>query len=193
MCVLDACLPVPERCFCCKKLMYDFATCLNCRRNGAPSHVWVRTEYLDAAKKLVYYLKFKSARIAALSIAELMAEALPQIPNDTVIVPIPTASKRQRQRGFDHTALLARELSKRTGIYWEQILARSGQRRQVGATREQRLTQLEGAFMAKKSLKGMSILLLDDIVTTGGTLEMAARELRQAGAVRVDAIVFAQK
>lgn len=193
VCMLDACPSVPERCFRCKKLMHDFATCTNCRRNGAPSHVWVRTEYLDTAKRLVYDLKFKSARAAVVPIARLTTETLPNLPLDTLIVPIPTATKRRRQRGFDHTALLARELSKRTGLSWESVLARSDQKRQVGASREQRISQLADSFMAKKTLNSTKILLVDDIVTTGGTLESAARELRRAGASRVDAIVFAQK
>lgn len=75
------------------------------------------------------------------------------------------------------------------------LLSRLGQTRQVGSKREQRLTQLSDAFRALRPdvIRNAQILLVDDVVTTGGTLEAAANVLRQAGASRIDAVVFAQK
>jgi predicted amidophosphoribosyltransferase len=75
------------------------------------------------------------------------------------------------------------------------LLARRGQSRQVGARRMQRTTQLVDAFhpIRPSLIQGAHILLVDDIVTTGASLEAAARVLKQAGAKRIDAVVFAQK
>ena len=98
-------------------------------------------------------------------------------------------------RGYDHAALLARELARHTELTTMPVLRRVGQTRQVGATRSQRLKQLEGAFYVRRpeEIQGKKILLVDDLVTTGATLEAAARCLRLAGARTVSAVVFAQK
>jgi predicted amidophosphoribosyltransferase len=75
------------------------------------------------------------------------------------------------------------------------LLKRLGSARQVGANREVRLTQLQGAFYVSRPerVHGKDILLVDDIVTTGGSIEQAAQALRQAGARSVAAAIFAKK
>jgi phosphoribosylpyrophosphate synthetase len=94
----------------------------------------------------------------------------------------------------DHAEYISRKLAHNSNLNFQKILGRHGNARQVGATREVRLKQLQGAFYVKNSnINDKHILLVDDIVTTGGTLEAAAKVLRQAGAKQVDAVVFAQK
>lgn len=193
VCILDACPVVPSRCYRCKKLTKDFAICETCRRASLLKHVWVRTEYQGLAKKLIYLLKFRSTRAAAVTIATLMAECLPVLPTETVVVHVPTATSRRRQRGFDHAKSIASHLSKELNLQHEVLIGRKGQTRQVGAKREVRLRQLEDAYFVKKPLDGKSILLVDDIVTTGATLESAAKVLKAAGAKQINAVVFAQK
>jgi ComF family protein len=147
------------------------------------------------AKELTRRFKFHYARAAARPIAQLMSEALPFFARDTIIVHIPTATVRRRQRGFDQAELLARQLARSQHLLQAALLARQGQSRQVGATREQRLQQLINGFHPRKPylIKGAHILLVDDVTTTGATLEAAAKVLKQAGAKRIDAVVFAQK
>lgn len=193
-CQLEQCEFIPPRCYRCKKLTQDFATCEKCRSTSNLRHLWVRTEYSDAAKKLIYQMKFKSARDGAKEIAVLMDEALPILPKDTIVVHVPTVGQRRRQRGFDHAEYIAHEFTKRRQLNHQKLLGRQGNQRQVGASREVRLKQLEEAFYVRKAVtKGYHVLLVDDIVTTGGTLEAAAKTLKQSGAVQVDAVVFAQK
>jgi ComF family protein len=157
--------------------------------------VWVATTYDEGAKELVHKLKFEHAMAAAKPITELMAEALPYLPEGIVIVHVPTATSRRRQRGYDQAELLARHLARRLRRRCMTLLARRGQSRQVGARRMQRTTQLVDAFhpIRPSLIQGAHILLVDDIVTTGASLEAAARVLKQAGAKRIDAVVFAQK
>jgi predicted amidophosphoribosyltransferase len=71
---------------------------------------------------------------------------------------------------------------------------RIGQAHQVGAGRAQRKKQLDGVFRPRhiERIKGQHIILVDDVLTTGATLESAARTLRRAGAAQVDAWVFAK-
>jgi ComF family protein len=140
-------------------------------------------------------MKFSRARAAANIVGQLTVEALPYLQAEYVVVPVPTAAKRVRQRGYDHAALIARELARHEGLTMHMLLKRLGNARQVGASREVRLTQLQGAFYVPRPerVHGKDILLVDDILTTGGSVEQAARALRQAGARSVAAVIFAKK
>jgi ComF family protein len=150
------------------------------------------TLYEGFAKDLVWQFKFRGAREAASVMARYMAP-LVRTEGNAIIVPVPTASRRVRQRGFDQAKLLARQLSRQTGLRYADCLRRYGQTHQVGTAREQRLTQLKDAFRTKtKHLCDSHVILIDDVLTTGATLEAAAGMVRVAGARRIDAAVFAQ-
>jgi ComF family protein len=155
--------------------------------------VQVATPYNQFAKDVVWKLKFGHAPAAVKPITRVMADRL-AFDARTMLVPVPTATSRARQRGFDHARLLARQLSRRTEVSYAGILARTGQARQVGANRKERAEHLRAAFWVKQpeTVRGKHVVLIDDVLTTGATLEAAASVLRQAGAMRVDAIVFAQ-
>ena len=124
-----------------------------------------------------------------------MAEAMPHLAPGAIILPIPTASSRLRARGYDHTKLIAKVIAQQTGRQYQSLVGRLGQSRQVGSHREERLKQLNSAYYVKRSesVRGKRIVLVDDIVTTGGTLESVAKVLKRAGAKSVSAVVFAQK
>jgi ComF family protein len=148
--------------------------------------------YEGLAKKLVWRLKYGGAQAAAGIMARRM-ERLLKPEQGTVLVSIPTATSRVRQRGYNQARLLARELAKQARLPWMDCLARSGQAHQVGANREQRLQQLSRVFRVtqQRFVRGAHIILIDDVVTTGATLEAATKVLKQAGAAQVDAITFA--
>ena len=192
-CSLDFCSPLPSRCYICKQLTDDSATCRTCRRKSDINNLWVTSDYNENAKKLIYELKFACNRSAAKTISMFLAETLPLLPDDTVVVNIPTATSRVRLRSFDHTKLIAKNLSNNINIPYLDALARIGQSRQVGSKRTERTTQLKGSFYVRKSVADKRVLLVDDIVTTGSTLEVAAKELRKSGAKKIYAVTFAQK
>lgn len=191
----EAIFPLPPRCYRCKALSSDYRVCPKCRSISQLRHVWVSTEYSGIVKDLVRAFKFERAQAATVVIANLMTEVLPFMASDTLLLPIPTATSRLRQRGYDHALLLAKAISRKTGLPYQTALARLGQSRQVGAKRDIRLKQLGDSFIVKdaRGIYGREIVLVDDIVTTGGTLEAAARILKHVGAKSVSAIVFAQK
>jgi predicted amidophosphoribosyltransferase len=91
--------------------------------------------------------------------------------------------------------LVARKLSAELKMPYAQVLHRFGQTRQLGASRENRLRQLSSNFSVKrpKAVAGHKVLLVDDVVTTGGTIVAATQALRQAGATHVDALLFAKR
>lgn len=186
--------PAPRRCYKCHRFDGSGRTCATCRRKKSRLYsVQAATGYEGYAKRLVWKLKFDGARAAAEVAADLMCVRC-SIPAGAIIVPVPTATGRVRQRGYDQARLLARLLAIRTQTPEAPVLIRLGQRQQHGASRAQRLAQLQGAFRAVRpgQIRRAHIVLVDDVITTGATLEEAARVLRAAGAKRVSAVVFAQ-
>jgi ComF family protein len=151
--------------------------------------------YEKAAKDALWQLKFGNARAAAVDIAQVMQPLLEQFRGqNVVVVHIPTATSRVRMRGYDQAKLIARICARYTKLRHAPLLMRMGQQRQVGLRREQRLSQLENAYQVRNeaSVRGAHIVLVDDVVTTGATLEAAAKTLKQAGARKIEAVVFAQ-
>lgn len=193
-CRPDACPPLPPQCYRCHRLSSNSRVCAGCRSRTRLSYVWLRSEYDDLAKKLVHELKFSNNQAAAAVIAELMVDAMPFLPPEIVIVHIPTSTSHVRQRGYDQAKLIAKQLARRTGRQQAVLLGRTGQVQQVGSKRRERLTQLKDTFRTTHPglIKGAHVLLVDDVVTTGATLEEAARTLKQAGAKQVDAVAFAR-
>lgn len=101
-------------------------------------------------------------------------------------IPVPIHWSRRCQRGFNQSELLARALPNVSSS----LLRFKRTRPQVGLTAEQRLENLKGAFKARENIEGKSVLLIDDVITSGGTVLECARALRAAGAIEVNAIAF---
>jgi predicted amidophosphoribosyltransferase len=97
-------------------------------------------------------------------------------------------------RGFDQAALIARSLASKKGLTYVSALQRTTQADQIGKRRADRLKQMAGSFrmVAPAKVRGATVLLVDDVLTTGATLESAAAELRRCGAKHVDAVVVAR-
>lgn len=201
-CAISVIVPFGSRCFDCAALTPNARTCERCRP-GAPSSVWITTNYDDVAQDLIHKFKLGQQRVAAEPISRLMAATYLSFAqqNDALqsqgylVVPVPTAASRIRQRGFDHADLLARSVARRLNLPCSKALRRVGSERQLGTNRTKRLAQQEGKYMVYKRelIVGRNILLVDDVTTTGATLRVATKVLRAAGAKHVDALVFAKR
>jgi len=183
---------VPPRCYKCQKVTDDFKTCSTCRRRSPLFAAWAATYYTGPAKEVVHRLKFGRASAAANSIAEAMLPRLPR-GHQYLVTHLPTATSRVRMRGYDQAGLIAKHIAGRLELPYDSLLTREGQSRQVGQKRSSRQGQMAGAFVPNKvgRIQGKHILLIDDVLTTGATLEAAGLVLREAGAARVSAAVFA--
>ncbi|MBM3210514.1 ComF family protein [Candidatus Saccharibacteria bacterium] len=130
--------------------------------------------------------KFESVRAIASSLAELLNQRIPLLPSSVVVTNIPTASNHIRARSFDHAALLARCFAKRRGLIHQNLLERRHNLSQRAAvSREERASRAASAFCVTSNVEGLTILLLDDIVTTGSSVRAAAQILKAAGAQEV--------
>ncbi len=163
-----------------------------CGRHVLPySRAWCVGERSETLKQLMNAHKFERARAGHEIMAELLDHVLPQLPSDTTIVPVPTIAKHIRQRGYDHTTLLAKQLACHRSLPYSHILERATSTSQLGKGRKERRLQASQAFQSATTTG--RILLIDDIFTTGSTLEYAAKALKEAGASEVWTAVIARQ
>jgi ComF family protein len=154
------------------------------------SAVWLA----DGARDAVLALKYHGLP----RIADDLAAAMPpvRVPADgpAVLVPIPLAPKRLRERGYNQSDVLAAALARRWHLPVAcDLLARVRETpTQTALTPETRLANVAGAFAARKGIRHSTMILVDDVFTTGATLAEAARALEQAGARDVRGVTFAR-
>ena len=142
--------------------------------------------------KIIDDYKFRRVRAAAGVLGDLLDSALPELPADAVIVPIPTTSRNMRRRGYDHMRLIAKDLARKRKVGYSSLLRRRNNVVQH-ATRSsrQRKRQAKEFFEISQSIDQNKLyVIIDDIFTTGSTLAAAADCLRQAGAENVQAAVI---
>ncbi len=111
-----------------------------------------------------------------------------------LIVPIPLGKQRIRERGYNQVAMIAKPLALGLGLQYSEkvLLRRKETRTQVGLTREERHKNVHDAFQADPGVKGRSVLVMDDVSTTGSTLSSSADALYAAGARNVYALTVAR-
>ena len=150
---------------------------------------WAAMPHEGVARELVAALKFRRLLAAAEPIAELIAERVPDHLLERGIVAVPAAPSRSLRRGFDPAEEIATRLAAVTGLPLQAPLRRANARPQVGRSRSDRLSDPPRIWAVEQAPR--TVLLLDDVQTTGATLRACAEALRGAGAERVAAVTFA--
>jgi ComF family protein len=150
-------------------------------------------------RKAIHQFKYQDVTALAGPLGQFMALAWPDLaPSEhdlDAIVPVPLHPERERERGYNQAALLARELGAHLGhpVIESTIHRTRATAPQVNLNPNQRRANVQGAFCcADQRASGRRVLLVDDVCTTGATLEAAALALRQAGATVVCAYTLAR-
>jgi predicted amidophosphoribosyltransferase len=161
---------------------------------GTPAgldRAWSSAPHEGIARDLVTSLKFRRLLPVAGLIAERIERLAPASLLSGAIVPVPTARLRTLGRGFDPATEIALALAKRIPLPLKPCLMRCGGGRQVGRRRAQRLGH--PPRVRSRGEVPPSVLLVDDVLTTGATLSACASALRSAGAIRVAAVTFTRR
>jgi ComF family protein len=152
--------------------------------------------YETAARDSVLALKFRGLSAVAPPMARLMAEVLAEWrPPVQCIVPVPLSGQRRRTRGYNQSELLTKEISRLTGIplHGRALIRRHRTAAQTRTTGGARWQNVAGAFRAGSDVPASGVLLIDDVITTGATLDACARVLLGGGAEAVFALTFARE
>lgn len=194
------------RCRCCAKRLEGLhEVCRRCiQRPPAFDRTLTTLDYAYPWDGLITRFKFSGACELASPLAAMMgaslkqAQALPGFGLPDVLLPVPLADGRLRERGYNQAWELARRVGPVLGVpaqarWVERVLATP---HQIGLDREERMHNLHGAFAVtaagRAGLAGRRVAILDDVMTTGSTAEELALTLRRAGAVEVQVWVLAR-
>ncbi len=152
--------------------------------------------YGDLPRAIALKLKYGRKVALARTMARYMAPLGGEADQPRLIVPVPLHRWRLWSRGFNQSGLVARELGRRWQVPVDQLLLRrvKATRPLKGLNHQQRRTAVAGAFKVQPGtrLDGMTIVLIDDVLTSGSTAEGCARALRMAGADKVELISWAR-
>jgi len=175
----------------------DAESCAACLAQPSPvDQMRAAVAYGEIARSLALRLKYGRKTALAATMARFMAVHLEEYPPDSIMMPVPLHRRRLWGRGFNQAVLIARALAKMKGLSFDcQTLVRTRATPPLKAmSLAQRRRTVSGAFAlaAGREVKGRTIILVDDVLTTGSTASACARMLKRAGAERVELISWAR-
>lgn len=183
----------------CQKLNQNGEFCHACRKDSNLAGIIIAAHYQKGAlKEAIHVYKYEGIwgeleNYLAKLLIKRLTNHLPS--GKKVIIPIPLHYKKQMERGFNQAERLARIISRKFNLPLETKAIKRIKETdsQANLKKKDRLKNIKGAFKIKsaKNIKGRTILLLDDVATTGTTLNEAARVLKKNGARRVWGVVIA--
>ena len=166
----------------------SYRTCQACQIPEArPRRAIQATDHLQGEiQDVIRGLKYRNQRWVVAELADQLVRSVladPDAPVFDVVTWAPTSDRRQRQRGYDQSELLARAVASRLGLKCRRLLYRDRSAPQTGRNREERLNG--PMFRARPMRRPSRVLVIDDVVTTGSTLRAAGHALDLAGATEV--------
>lgn len=167
--------------------------CLDSRPRFRSLRAWAIFE--EPLQSALHKLKYRRDMSMGDAIAADMLSFVQRLNwNVELVVPVPLGKQRIRERGYNQVAMIAKPLAMGLGLqYSANMLSRRKETRsQVGLSREERRTNVQGAFLAETGVKGKVVLIMDDVSTTGSTLSSGADALYAAGAKDVYALTVAR-
>jgi competence protein ComFC len=186
--------PVGVVCPCCGTFGQSKTPQCGCRQSDYPLQgLFALSFYEGRWRALLHDLKYRGRRSLARPLGRWLARELllQGCFQPHVVVPVPLHRNRERERGFNQSALLARQVAKELSIPFASLLIRKRETEsQTKISRRERLLNVRGAFFCSPEIEaGTKILLIDDIFSTGATMSEAAKCLRLNGAIVYGAVV----
>jgi len=149
-------------------------------------------EFKEPIQTAIHYLKYQGFRVLAQRMGLFMAERLLEeeiFKDDPVLIPVPLHKTRVRERGYNQSALLCQAIAAATGIpFYGEILKRTRYTRsQTKLTAAERVKNVENAFQVcdPEKVRNRLVVLVDDVITTGSTMNACAKELMKNGAKKI--------
>ena len=184
-------------------LLMGDGRCSNCRDSTPDFDRAVSFgEYKEGLRGLIHLLKYESVTPAAMPLGRMLSEAVAALEGHKgpapVLVPVPLHKNKRRSRGFNQSELIARAAAKRLPekleVACDALVRHRDTISQVGLSREERIENMQGAFRVANagSVQGRTLIIVDDVMTTGTTLSECARVLKEAGAEKVWAATVAR-
>ncbi len=179
-------------CIECRRPTYSMSLCQDCVGSIEKAYVVGIREGL--IQRVIGLYKFERAYGAYKDLGDLLIGILPDLPKNTVVIPVPTASSHIRERGYDHMALIARYVSRRMKLDYKHVLVRVTDTKQRQADSKTRIKQAKKAFKCLVALDPeITYLLIDDVITTGATIKYAVRALKKSGAKHIYVAALARQ
>ncbi len=183
----------------CQRITPQGQYCSRCRPRFNLTGVIIAANYENPLKDAIHKYKYDRIRELAEPLSELLVMRLEAgFPTgNLVLIPVPLTKERERERGFNQAEVLAKKLSQAFDLSLVTNVLRRTKNRpaQITLTGRERRENIKGVFEVKGDLvkiKGKTILLLDDVMTTGATLNEAAGVLKKAGARNIWGLVLAK-
>ena len=175
----------------------DSGTCAGClARPPRIARTRAAVAYGDISRGLAIRLKYGRKVALAKAMARYMTPLLGAVDADALLVPVPLHRRRVASRGFNQSLLIAREMARMRQLTLSpRLLKRTRATPSLkGMSFSQRRRIVAGAFVARpgSDLTGRTVILVDDVLTTGSTANACARALKRAGAARVELICWAR-
>jgi len=189
---------VPPACpKCGKPVLVDGETCPDCLHGYHPYYQAMSIlEYRRGVPELIHRYKYQRERILAKPMIEWMTQGVKMKGwHFDIIVPVPLHPKRRRERGFNQAAILAQGIGRNLSkpVICDNLIRVKDTPTQVALDRQNRMANLQGAFKVRepKSFKDKTVLLVDDVYTTGATVDQCTRIILGAGADKIYVLTLA--
>ena len=187
----------PPFCTRCGNQVTNDNLCLRCQTSPLQIDCIRSVVYFEGVlREAIHLLKYRGRTVLAKTLGSLMATYWMQHPVECdIVVPVPLHASRLRERGYNQAALLAGEMARQAGLILDEhaLVRQRSTAPQVNLDAKQRKENVHAAFQcAGDALDGKHVLLIDDVCTTGATLQACAIALYQKGACGVRALTLAR-
>lgn len=183
-----------QYCYICGVVSEAGATCARCKDLGVLDGVWVACEYSEGwIRSAIHSFKYNGNHQLVGSLSRILNQAIPDDFTGGLVVGVPSHWSRVFTRGFNQAEQLAMSVAVMRGWRFQSVLKKAAKTRpQVGLRRELRLKSVIDTIVLEKRVTDHRVIIVDDVMTTGATLEECAKVLRKAGVSEVYGLVLAR-